>query len=284
MTFAVRQIDLQFSGVNSQVVNLKGLRCSATIVNPGGSMAFGQLQLKVYGMTLAQMNEYSSIGTNQVAVQQQSITVSAGNQGDIALSQVFQGNLMSSYIDLSNMPNISFNCAAVAGYLQKGTPVASNTYQGANSAEVIIANLAKSCGLNFQNNGAHAILQNQYVYGSAVDQMRQVALAASIPIVIENNTIIIFPNNGFRDDMIIDMSPQTGMVGYPSYWESGFVIKSEFNPQILNGRQMKITTSLPKANGTFAIQSVAHEISTLTPDGPWFTTTTLAPPPYVANN
>ena len=284
MSFAVRQINLQFLNTSNQILNLEGLRCSATITNPGGSMAFGQLQLKVYGMTLAQMNEYSSIGTNLVAVQKQSVIVNAGNQGDVALSQVFKGNLMSSYIDLSNLPNISFTCAAFSAYLQKATPIASNTYQGAHDAADIIKAIALANNLKFYNNGATAILQNQYVYGSAVDQIRQVALNASIPIVIENDTITIFPNNGYRDDLIINMSPETGMVGYPSYWEAGFVIRSEFNPQILNGRQMKVTSSLPKANGTFAVQSVTHEISTLTPDGAWFTTTTLSPPPYVAKN
>ena len=50
------------------------------------------------------------------------------------------------------------------------------------------------------------------------------------------------------------------------------------------GRQITISSIIPKANGTFAIQYVTHELSTFIPDGPWFTTARLSPPPYVPNN
>lgn len=286
MTFAVRQINLQFTSANGETLSLEGLRCSATIINPGGNNAFGQLQLKVYGMTLDQMNQYSSTGANMVAVQNQSITVTAGNQGSI-LNQVFSGTLISSFIDFSSMPDIGFTCAAVAGYYNKNAPAAPNSYNGSQNAEDIIASLTKQLGSNWTFNnikGAHAVLQNQYLSGSLIDQIQTVARNAAFPLVIENNQITIWPNTSTRDDVVIDISPETGLVGYPSYWEAGFTIKSEFNPIITNGRTVKLTSSLPKANGLFPVQNVTHEISTLTPDGPWFTTSQLSPPPYVARN
>lgn len=286
MTYAVREISLQFTSPNSEVLDLKGLRCSATITNPGGYSAFGQLQLKVYGMTLAQMNQYSSTGANMVAVQNQSVTVSAGNQGSI-LNQVFSGTIISSFIDLSSMPDISFTCAAVAGYYNKALPVAANSYVGATKAEYIIESLTKQLGGNWAFNnvgGATAVLQNQYLSGSLIDQIQTAARAASFPLVIENNTVTIFPNNGTRDNVVIDIGPETGLVGYPSYWEAGFTVKSEFNPIITNGRTINLTSSLPKANGRFPVQNVTHEISTLTPDGAWFTTSQLSPSQYVAIN
>ncbi|OYW78649.1 MAG: hypothetical protein B7Z19_06795 [Polynucleobacter sp. 32-46-5] len=256
----------------------------ATITNPGGNSAFGQLQLRVYGMTLAQMNEFSSDGANMVAVQNQSVTVIAGNQGD-SLEQVFSGTLISSYIDLSSVPDVCFTCAAVAGYYNKAAPAAPNTYKGAQNAEDIIQALASSIGYAFENpNNAHAVVQNQYLSGSVVDQMQAVARAASIPLVIENKTVTIWPNNGTRDDVVIDLSAETGLVGYPSYWEAGFTVKSEFNPVIAIGRIINLTSQLPKANGQFPVQYVTHELSTLTPDGPWFTTSKLSPSVYVATN
>lgn len=287
MTFAVRQINLQFSTNNGQTLSLEGLRCSAVITNPGGYSAFGQLQLKVYGMTLDQMNTFSSIGSNQVAVQDNSVIVSAGDEGS-PLTQVFSGTIISSFIDLSSMPEISFNCAAIAGYIGKATPSASKHYDGANNAETIIESLTNQFGsqwkfVNYQNK-AHAVLVDQYVYGSIIDQIQMIARNAAFPLVIENNTVTIWANDGIRDDVVIELSPQTGLVGYPSYWEAGFTIKSEFKPTIINGRAIQLTSSLPKANGLFPVQNCTHEISTLTPDGPWFTISQLSPPPYVAKN
>jgi hypothetical protein len=284
MTFAFRQINLQFTSANGKTVKLEGLRCSAVITNPGGNSAFGQLQLQVYGMTLDQMNEYSSTGSNMVAVQDQSVTVTAGNQGG-SLNQVFSGTLISSFIDLSNVPEVSFVCAAVAGYYNKAAPSAPNTYEGSQKAEDIIKSLAGQIGYAFENkNGATAVVQNQYLSGSIIDQMQAVARAASFPMIIENDLVTIFPNNGTRDDIVINLSAETGLVGYPSYWEAGFVVKSEFNPIITIGRVINLKSQLPKANGKFPIQYVTHELSTLTPDGPWFTTSKLSPAIYVPVN
>ena len=64
MTYAIRQIELVFTTPNKKPVVLKNLKCNAIITNPGGYSAFGQLQLQVFGMTLDQMNEYSSTGSS----------------------------------------------------------------------------------------------------------------------------------------------------------------------------------------------------------------------------
>jgi len=284
MTYAVRQINLQFTSADGSTLDLEGLRCSAIITNPGGNSAFGQLQLRVYGMTLEQMNEYSSDGANMVAVQDQSVTVVAGDEGGI-LEQVFSGTLISSFIDLSSLPDVGFVCAAVAGYYNKAAPAAPNSYQGSQNAEDIIESLAGSIGYGFANdNGAHCVVQNQYLSGSVIDQMQQVARAASFPMAIENEIVTIWPNDGTRDDVVIDLSADNGLVGYPSYWEAGFTVKSEFNPIITVGRTINLTSDLPKANGQFPVQYVTHELSTLTPDGPWFTTSKLSPSVYVSRN
>jgi hypothetical protein len=114
--------------------------------------------------------------------------------------------------------------------------------------------------------------------------MQAVARAAAFPLVIENGTVTIWPNDGTRDDVVIELGPKTGLVGYPTFWEAGFVVKSEFNPLIANGRAVKLTSSIPKANGSWPTQNVTHELSTLSPDGPWFTTARLAPSVYVPVN
>jgi hypothetical protein len=285
MTFAQRQINLQFSDSNG-TVDLDGLRCEAIIMSAGGYTAAAQLQLRVFGMTLDQMNEYSSDGANMVAVQNIGITVSAGNVGG-AMQQVFAGTLIRSFPDFSGAPDVSFNCAAIAGFFYKAAPAAPNSYQGAMNAEDIIEQLATSIGFTFLNpNSAHAVLQNQYLSGSVIDQIQTVARAASFACSVEHNSIIIWPNDGTRDDVEIDVGPNSNppMVGYPAYWEQGFIVKSEFNPNIANGRTINVTSSIPRANGSWPIHTVTHELSSATPDGPWFTTTKLCPSIFVPVN
>lgn len=286
MTFAVRQINLVFTTPNQDPVVLKDIKCHAVITNPGGYHAFGQLQLKVWGMTLEQMNTYSAVGTNQVVLQNQSVTVFAGDQGG-TINQVFSGGIVSSYIDLAHQPEIAFSCAALAGYKPKGTPSAPNSWPDSINAEDVIQALVKQMGSPWEcvvAPGTHAVLQNQYVSGSIIDQILAIAKNARLPIKIENNKIYIWPNDGYIDDTIVEIGPDTGLVGYPSYWEAGFIVKSEFKPSITNGRAVNLKSGLPKANGKFPIIYSTHELATQTPDGPWFTTSKLAPFPYVPNN
>jgi hypothetical protein len=276
MSFAKRQITLQFSGADIGTINLEGLRCQAIINNPGGTNAFGNLQLKVWGMTLEQMNEYSKAGSNLVAGVNYFVTVMAGNEGS-PLTQVFSGHIVNSYIDFSNIPEVSFVCVASSGYLEKITSAPPNSYQGAQNAEDIIGALTTQLGSNwsFKNNNAHAIITNQYLSGSLIDQIKTVAKAAAFPFKIENNTVYIWSNDGNVDNVIVDVSPQNGLVGYPVYWAQGFYIKTEFNQLISNGRKINLTSSIPKANGLWDAHVITHEISTLIPDGPWFSNARL---------
>jgi hypothetical protein len=283
MSFIKRQINLQFSGSNS-VVNLQGLRCNAAIKQYGGLMTAAQLELRVWGMTLDQMNQYSSVGANTIALQGLQVSLFAGNVGG-AIAQVFQGSISRAYIDFSGSPDVCFACSAQTALIDRATPSAPNSFPGSQNAETLIQALAKKAGYGFSNpNGAHAVIQNQYVSGSIISQIETIAKAAAIPMAIENNTVTIWPNTGTRDGVQINLGPNTGMVGYPTFNEVGFIVKSEFNPAIVVGRQINVTSVIPKANGLWPIQAVTHEISALMPDGPWFTTAALAASAYVAVN
>ena len=275
MTFAVRRISLQFSTANNKVTNLEGLRASAIILSAGGANPSAQLQMRVYGMTLEQMNQFSAAGSTFVAQQQINITVLAGDEKGV-IGQIFAGGIFSSYIDFASVPEVSFVVTAQAGMYERATPAAPNSWAGAQNAEDLIASLAKTIGFTFNNpQNVHAVVQNQYVYGSPMEQILKIIRAVSFASSIENNTITIYPNDGTRDNKIINISPQNGLVGYPTYYESGFIIKSEYNPEMLIGRKINLTSQSPKANGEWVIFEATHEISSLTPDGPWFTTVKL---------
>ena len=284
MTFKKRILKVQFTSANGASVDLSGYRCFAVIDNPGGYSAFGSLELKVFGMSLAQMNEYSSTGFDMVALQKLSVTVSAGDEGG-AVAQVFKGTIVRARPEF-NPPESAFCVSAVAGFFEKGTSAAANSYNGAQNAEDIIQSLAQSIGFDFVNKKkAHAVLQNQYLYGSAIDQIMSISKACNLPVVIENNQVIIFPNTGTRDDIVIELSAENGMVGYPKYWEAGFIVESEFNPLIANGRMVKVTSEIPKSNGSWPVQAVTHILASESfGNAPWFTIAKLSPSTYVKQN
>lgn len=291
MSFAKRQINLIFS-VNGKEIYLQGLRSQAIISNPGGNNAVALLQLRVYGMTLEQMNSLSSTGASTNAgalgIGNVSVTVLAGDEGQ-TVGQIFKGGVLKSYIDFSAVPEVSFIVSAQAALFEKASPVKANSWKGVQNAEDLIKSLVGQLGSewsfwNNPKNPAHAIIQNQNVYGSIISQIQKIAKYSCFPLSIENNTVSIWANDGTRDDMVIDVSAKNGLVGYPSFNDVGFSIKTEFNPDMINGRTVNLTTVIPKANGKAPIHDSTHEISTLTPDGAWFTTVVLSPSAYVPVN
>lgn len=278
MSFIQRAINVQFRLANgtvngqSDTLDLTNYRVEAVIDNPGGPVAgFSTLNLRVFGMGLSDMNAFAY---TVKSLRGDGVTVSAGNVGG-NIRTVFDGTLMSGFIDTSAMPEVSFNVTGFAGGLAKVKPAAPNSYPGSVDVATAIGGLAQQAGFAFVNNGVTAKLRDQYVYGTLIDQITRLAEAAGIQMAVEVGLIAIWPNGAARDAQIVQVSPASGMVGYPVFDDFGITVKTEFDPSHAFGRRAAVTSSIPKASGTWNCYGVRHEISTFATNGPWFTTLKL---------
>jgi len=282
MSFAERVLSFTFSGAPgfpgapNGTFTAQGLRAAASIQTAGGRLGT-QAQVKIWGLSLAQMNAYSSAIAASIGgagLSDFNLEISAGELGG-QLSKVMQGLIWRSFIDLSNAPESAFN-VTVAPLFVAADPMAAQSQPGAQDAESLIASLCAAGNLTFNNpSGAHAVLRNQSTYGSVIDQVERVATAAGFSWKLDGSTLSIWRRGGVVEDVVIDMGPNTGMVGYPAYWEQGLIVTSLFNQQIQVGRQMAVTSSIPKANGVWSITHVQHDLATMMDRGPWFTTAVL---------
>jgi hypothetical protein len=278
VSFAERVLQLQFSGAQSGSFTASGLRAAASI--QGGQGRIGtNAQLKIWGLSLDQMNAYCSRIPTAVGINQFSVAVSAGDLGG-GLSEVINAGIWESYIDLTGAPESCF-VVSVAGIDTAANPMGPQSLAGAQNAETLIQSICAGAGFTLNNNGAHAVLRNQSTYGSALDQIERIAQAAGFAWAWSGTTFSIWPGDGTVDDTIIQVGPNTDpeMVGYPQYWPQGIIVQSLFNPQVQLGRQMEVVGStLSKANGLWQIVGVQHDLTTMLAKGPWFTTAMLASP------
>jgi hypothetical protein len=273
MAYTEKALSFTFSGAQSGNFSASGLRAYANIQSfpdRAGSTA----QVKIWGLTLDQMNNFSSTTPLGVANQGFSLVIEAGDLGG-TLAQVVNGPILRSFIDLTGAPESVFNITMVDTF-GASTPIAAQSQPGAQSAESMIQSLCAQATppLTFNNSaGASAVLRNQVTYGSAIDQIAKIATAARFSWKIDGTTLFIWPQGGTVDDVVINVGPNTDpeMVGYPEYWEMGLIITSLFNPEIQIGRTLNVTSSIPKANGQFQIIQVQHELTTMIAKGPWFT-------------
>lgn len=272
MSLIERKIDVTFElasdqfGGGGNTVKLTGLRCEATIDNING-VSLGALQLRIYGMVKSDMQKLSNLGKLYMLARRNLVTIEAGDD-EAGMSQVFKGTIYQGAVDYA-MPDVAFNVAATAAYfesLQKPAPV---SHEGASDVADIIQSIASSIGFTFKNNGVTAKLANPYLDGSPIQQIRNCAQYACIACDISNQSVTIWPNGGARDDQSLQISKDTGMVGYPTYSQYGIDVTTLFNPNLQNGRKVKVTSEAIGASGDWYCQVVRHELASQI-DGPWF--------------
>lgn len=300
MTFIQRKIDVRialdgdtFDGSNNTVL-LQGLRCQATIQSTVGGMTPFQsnAQLRLYGMRGDDMAKLSTLGLTEGIYNRNLIEITAGDDG-AGMSAVFAGQIYGGNVDYNAMPDVGVDILASATIGAQMSVVAGTSYKGTMSVATMLQAIANNASppMGFLNAGVSASLSNHAVGGSTWDQIRDICEAAGISYGLDSQTsppsLVIFPKGGSRDDTVIEIDANSGLVGYPMYSIRGINIVSEFNPNIAWGRQMKVSSSIPKpgpgsplrldrtqpvgANGTFQVVDVVHDLSAQIPGGPWFT-------------
>lgn len=276
MSFSRRHIDLTFrlgqgnfgdGGFNT--VKLSGLRATATISKAGGVSMTG-LNLSVYGMPLDLMNQLSTLGKPLVDGRNNTVTVEAGSD-DTGMAVVFIGTIFQAWADLQNAPDGVFTVEAHTGLLDALRPLAPTSFNGAADAATILSGLAQQMGYSFENTGVSTQLSYPYFSGSGRDQAMACAEAGNFNILFDNTTLAIWPKGGARGGASVLISPDTGMVGYPTWTANGLVLTTLFNPSIAFGGTVQVDSSITPAKGQWTVFKVDHDLQSETPNGRWFT-------------
>lgn len=306
MSFIERKIEVRialdgdtFDGTNN-TITLTELRCQATIQSTvGGATPFqSNAQLRINGMRGDDMGKLSTLGLTQGLYKRNRIEVMAGDDA-AGMSMVFAGQIFAGKVDYNAMPDVAVDLVASATLGAQMSVVAGSSYKGTMNVSTMLQAIAASAQppMAFLNAGVNAVLSNHAVGGSTWDQIRDICNAAGISYGVDHqtNTLIIFPKGGSRDDTVVSIDPDHGLVGYPMYSVRGIDIVCEFNPNIVWGSRMKIASTTPwpgkaaplrsdgvapvGANGTFSVVDVVHDLAAQTPGGPWFTRVQLSSVP-----
>lgn len=250
-------------------INLNGLRCSCHVEMQSTSIQ-GAMSLKIWGMTLDQMNSLTVFGPIMQERRYNEIYVHAGNEGE-TLSLVYAGCIYDAYANLNGSPDVPFIIRAMTSALDQVRVVSGRSHSGGVDAAVILEDLAKEMGKTFENHGVSIILRDRTYTGTALTQAAEVARDAGVNINVDRNKLIIWPRDDFKRDEAVIVSPATGMVGYPAFSGKGIMCTTLYNPNIVCGRKIKVESSLTVANGEWNPVGVYHMLESEIPDGAWFT-------------
>lgn len=261
-----------FGETVGDTVTLSRFRMTADAINPGGD-SMGRCQIRVYGLREDLMNKLTTIGSVNTAIKAKNAVLLAAGDVENGMSAIFSGTILDAWADYNSAPDVAFNIIAYAGLVAAVKPVGATSYKGATDVATILQDLATNeMGLAFENNGVDAKLSSPYLSGTALSKVRSVAQAAGIMWDIDHDTLVIWPQAGARRGTIPLISPDTGMVGYPSLSSKGMTVKMLFNPNVKIGADVEVQSRIPMSCGTWRVFNIAHNLSSEIADGPWFTT------------
>ena len=275
-TFQLGQGAFGQSGTNTFTVS--GLRASVHIANSQG-LAYSETTARVFGMTLAQMNELTSQanmpGLPAPQIRWNNMLIEAGDVGS-TLTPVFAGFVQLASVETEGMPDVALEVYGNSGSwlgMQAGLPV---SLPGNPDVTVVLAEVLKATNppVALESNlSAGITLATPYLRGSVKDQVDAVRTAGNFEATMTPaETLAVWPKGGMRNLPIVPISPSTGMVGYPRNLANyGVHVKTLFNPALVLGVGVKLNSSLAFANGVFAVYGVSHHLESEMPGGAWFT-------------
>lgn len=279
MTFKKRRIDLDFQlgqgdfgKTGFDTVRVSGLRVTATVTRSGGAQ-MSELQMRVFGLPLDVMNRLTILNIlRQYDARRNTVTFSAGDSDGVAVC--FIGNIVEAWADISQ-PEGAMYVRAASGYLDLLQPVPPTSYKGAVDAAFILSGLAARMNppLTLENSGVSVQISNPYLAGTLLDQIRSVAQAGGFNCVIDdvNQRLAIWPANAARGAQRTVIGPTSGLVGYPTYTQSGIQLTTVYNPAIAFGTEIQVASQLLPASGGWTVAQVTHDLESEMPGGKWFT-------------
>lgn len=280
MTFVQRKLRASFtlsggrtfdaaSGGNT--VEVKDLRASAKINKAGANAS--TLSMRIFGMQLSTMNQLSTLGYKINLIEQNQITVSAGDAGDEP-AVVFVGGVMMAFVDLSNAPDVAFDITGNGtGNDSALSPMQPTSIRGSADVASMMSTFAQKLNVVLENSGVNLRIANPYLTGSAWEQAKQLADQVGINIVQDNGKLAIWPKRGARGGAIPLVSKATGMIQSPVYTATGIQVRTLFNPSITFGSQIRVESeTIPSVNKVWSIIHLAHDLEEQVPNGQWAST------------
>jgi hypothetical protein len=258
-----------------------------TIIIPPGLMAQARitfaglpsaaaLQATIWGLTPAIMNQLNTLSAIFQMQTSNLITVFASNADGTNRSIAFKGGILNCTPDFNRQPEAPINIQAYAALDIATLPSNPKSYEGSADITVMIKTIAAEVNYNTEFNGISGIsLSRSYLDGSPRDQIHNISRAVKdrgiMVDFVENNTIAVWYASKGRAKPVSIISPDTGLIGYPTYTGFGIDVRTIYNPNIIQGGQIQVNSSLPGASGLFTVYGLSHDLDAQIPGGKWET-------------
>ncbi len=278
-------------GGNTRIV--EGLSCDATIQKPGLPEQ-NSASIKITGLDYHAMEQLTFLAFRPLESYRNTITIEAGERGK-ELSMVFRGGITRASADFNNAPDPAMQFEAASGYFAQQIATPPTAVKGEDTVDHLMRTWMDEAGMvGFKNQGITASVKNTYYVGDPISKMKKLSHDIGFDLIIDDESVVILNPGAAREEpparasdtsnssvgtggtggggAIIVLNKDTGMIGYPTFSQSGISIKSFFNPAVRYGNRIRVDSIVPRASGEWIVTKLTHNISAYNPSGgPWET-------------
>lgn len=260
-------------GGNSKII--EGLATDVDITKPGLPEK-NSASVSIANISLADMEQMTFLAFQPLQSLKNLITIEVGEQGK-TLATVFKGEITSAYADYGSVPDVEFKIEALSGGYAAQIGAKPISVKGNAKAADLIKQFAKEIGYTFKNEGVAASVRNAVFNGSPIEKARSVADEVGAELLIDDDSMILMPYDKPRSGGAVLLTPETGLIGYPSFTSDGISFSCFFNPNLKQGGQVKIESIVPRASGYWKITKLSHKLTAYrTGGGSWYSSVDAA--------
>lgn len=264
-----------WDGINRLTV--EGLRAEIQLTLPVTSKIGGPgtAVMAIYGLTIDVMNQLAITG-RQFDGRRNRVKVEASTTGEDDEDPwvlIYVGQIWQAYPVMNQQPEpamLFFSAPGDAAAYQL-KPVDPVSIEGSAKASTLIERAAAQVGYEVDNHGVDAQLSNPYLKGSALDQITTVldAVDAYGTISRTDNRVSIWPRDGDRGNQVAELSPASGLIGYPEFEQKMIRVHHLFDPAVVPdpGMRFKVQSPLTSANGIWIATQITLNLSCEMPGG-----------------
>ncbi|MDG6346404.1 baseplate hub protein [Glaesserella parasuis] len=269
VTIALGQKGLNFDDKNNTIV-AENLRVSATIQSGNGAIQ-PNAKIMIYGLSQNVMNRIAKISWNIKQEKLNSIKLEASSDGGQTYTTVYFGTITFAYPNYGSAPEVILTVDSVTAMNHQILPAKPLSFKGEVDVASAISEICKSMDMRFENSGVTAKVSNPYLPQTALDQIKKLCEAVDATMVVELDTIAIAPRGKPRKIKVPIISPQTGLIGYPTPTLQGISLQCLFDPLIKHNGQIEVRNSLIEStNGQWRIYGLTHYLESEIAGGRWF--------------
>ncbi len=264
MGFSLKRVEIRVTlaaderGRGDEIV-IRDLPCRVSVVKPGGPDK-ARATVEVTGMAYADMERLTTLSFRPLRSGRNLAAVCVGDDEE-GLSLAFAGEIVAASADFSRAPDVAFVMDAMSGYYPSLLAEGPQAVSGSMPAADFIARQAAAAGYAFENHGVTAAVRDAVFNGSPVQKARACAAQIGATLLIDDNAFVLLAPGATRGEEIALVSPENGLLGYPTFSSDGIEVRASYRPSFRLGGLIRVSSVVPRASGLWRVVALRHEFS-----------------------